>query len=303
MTIDLNRVAAFVRVVREGSFTSAAKALGLPKSSISRSVAQLEQDLGLRLLHRTTRKLHLTDAGSAYYERVSRAITDIGEATCVAADMQAQLRGNVRITAPVDLGVWALAPIVSRFVRKHPNIHVHVGLTGRLVDMVAEGFDLALRVGPLRDSALVARRIKPLEGGIYASARYIARRGEPKRIEDLASHDCVLFRPMPAWTMLDREGRERTVEVSGPVSVDDFMFAHEAVVAGAGLGLMPAFLCEKETHRGSLVRVLPSWRLKGSMLNVVYPSARFVPQRVVVFRDFLLKELGAIDAASKTSEP
>src|SRR3954470_7081671 len=129
-TMDLNRVSAFVRVVHDGSFTAAAKALGLPKSSISRSVAQLEQDLGIRLLHRTTRQLHLTDEGSAFYERVARALTDIDEATVAAADTQAELNGAVRVTAPVDLGVYALAPIVARFVRKHPKIRVELDLTG-----------------------------------------------------------------------------------------------------------------------------------------------------------------------------
>src|SRR4051794_33379342 len=142
--MDLTRVSAFVRVVHDGSFTAAARSLGLPKSSVSRSVAQLEQDLGIRLLHRTTRQLHLTDAGAAFYERAARALNDIGEATVAAADTQAELSGSVRVTAPVDLGVFALAPIVARFARKHPKIRVELGLTGRVVDLVAEGFDLAV---------------------------------------------------------------------------------------------------------------------------------------------------------------
>jgi DNA-binding transcriptional LysR family regulator len=168
--MDLNRVSAFVRVVHDGSFTAAARALGLPKSSISRSVAQLEQDLGIRLLHRTTRQLHLTDAGAAFYERVSRALGDIDEATTAASDTQAELSGVVRVTAPVDLGVWSLASIIARFVRKHPKIRVELSLTGRVVDLVAEGFDFAVRAGPLRDSSLIARRVGALES-VAASRR------------------------------------------------------------------------------------------------------------------------------------
>jgi DNA-binding transcriptional LysR family regulator len=292
--MDLNRVAAFVRVVQDGSFTSAARTLGVPKSSVSRSVAQLEDDLGIRLLHRTTRKLHLTEAGSNFYEKVSRALGEIDLASAAATDTQAEARGTVRITAPVDLGIHALAPIIGRFVKKHPTIRVETVLTGRVVDMVAEGVDLAVRVAPLRDSSLVARRIGPLRGGLYASPKYLARKGTPKTTADLASHDCLVFRAhsgTSAWLLVDEDGRETTVEVDGSVAADDLMFVHSMMVNGAGIGLVPEFLCEPELAKGRLVRVLPKLALKGVMCHLVYPSARFVPQRVVIFRDFVLREL------------
>ncbi len=295
--MDLNHVSAFVRVVQDGSFTAAAKALGLPKSSVSRSIAQLEQDLGVRLLHRTTRKLHLTDAGTAFHNRVSRALADIDEATAAASDLQRELRGPIRVTAPVDLGVWAVAPIVARFVRRHPTVHVEVRLASRIVDLVAENFDLAVRAGPVRDESLVARRAGSLDLGLYASSRYIARRGAPKTLAELEEHDCVILRTdsgTMAWKLTGPNGEEQTAQPRGSIASDDISFLKKAILAGGGIALLPLFLAGREEQSGKLVRVLPDWRFTGSMLNVVYPSARYVPQRVVAFRDYLVRELGKI---------
>ena len=295
--MDLNRVSAFVRVVHDGSFTAAAKTLGLPKSSISRSVAQLEQDLGIRLLHRTTRQLHLTDAGAAFFERVSRALTDIDDATVAASDTQAELSGAVRVTAPVDLGVWSLAPILARFIRQHPKIRVDLQLSGRVVDLVAEGFDLAVRAGPLRDSSLIARRVGELQSVAYASPKYLKRRGTPKALEDLIGHDCVLFRSITGkarWELTHDDGRSGAVDVSGAITTDDMSFVRSAVMSGCGIGLLPEFLCARAEQRGRVVRVLPSWSFHGAVLHLAYPSSRFVPQRVVVLREFLMRELAEI---------
>jgi DNA-binding transcriptional LysR family regulator len=300
--MDLNRVSAFVRVVQDGSFTRAARALGLPKSSISRAVTQLEQDLGIRLLHRTTRQLHLTEAGAAFYERASRALGDIDEARAAASDMQAELSGVVRVTAPVDLGVWALAPIIARFVRKHPKIRVDLSLTSRVVDLVGEGVDLAVRAGPLRDSSLIARRVAGLQAVAYASPKYIERRGEPKTVKELASHDCVLFQATngkTTWNLAREDGSSMSVDVTGPVSSDDLSFVRKAVMAGCGVGIVPSFLCVRAEARQLLVRVLPEWSLNGAVVHLVYPSSRFVPQRVVLFRDHLARQLGKL---SKQSE-
>ena len=295
--MDLNRVSAFVRVVQDGSFTAAARALGLPKSSISRSVAQLERDLGIRLLQRTTRQIHLTDAGAAYFERVSRALGDIGEATVAASDAQSELSGVVRLTSPVDIGIWSLASIIARFVRAHPRIRVEVSLTNHVVDLVAEGFDLAVRAGPMRDSSLVARRVGELQSVAYASPHYLARRGTPDKLEDLVAHDCVLFRSTNGtakWELRHTDGTVASVDVTGLVASDDLSFVRKAVLVGSGIGVLPTFLCGRAEATGKLVRVLNDWSLNGAVLHVAYPSARFVPQRVVVLREHLLSELGNI---------
>jgi DNA-binding transcriptional LysR family regulator len=296
--MDLNRVAAFARVVHDGSFTAAAKALGVPKSSVSRSVAQLEQDLGARLLHRTTRKLHLTEAGSAFYERVARALSDIDEATSVASDAQAQPRGLVRVTAPMDIGVWALAPIVARFVREQPTIQIEVSLSNRHVDLVGDGFDLAVRAGPIRDQSLVARRVGTIEVGFYASSSWVKRNGKPETPVELARVDNIVFRPVngrTTYALVTGDGRKEEVTVTGSVLADDLSFVKKAALAGAGVGLIPEFLCAREWLSGKLVRVLPEWSLgSGAELSIVYPSARFLPQRIAVVRDFLVAELGAV---------
>lgn len=292
--MDLNHVSAFVRVVQDGSFTAAAKALGLPKSSVSRSIAQLEQDLGVRLLFRTTRKLHLTEAGTSFHQRVSRALADIGEATSAAGDLQRDLRGPIRITAPVDLGVWAVARLVSRFMRKHPHVNIDFSLTSRVVDLGAEGFDLALRAGTIRDESLVARRVGAIELGLNASSRYIARRGMPQTLADLTEHECVRLKSndeVGPWRLSSGSGEEVLVVPHGKLTADDMSFVKKAVLAGGGIGLLPQFLTVREEEAGKLVRVLPEWRLSSSVLNVVYPSARYIPQRVVVFRDYLVREL------------
>lgn len=293
--MDLNHVSAFVRVVQDGSFTAAAKALRLPKSSVSRSVAQLEQDLGAVLLHRTTRKLHLTEVGTAFYSRVSRALADIDEAKAAATDLQRELRGSIRITAPVDLGVWAVASIAARFVRSHPRVTVDVRLTGRVVDLVAEGVDIAVRVGPVHDESLIARRVGVLELGLNASPRYLARRGAPKTLADLAEHDCILLsrdgEPQP-WRLTSPSGEVGLLKPRGAIVADDISFIKKAALAGGGVALLPQFLTARDQLARRLVRVLPEWRLSTSSLHVVYPSARYVPQRMSVFRAYLVRELG-----------
>lgn len=296
--MDLNHVAAFARVVREGGFTAAAKSLGVPKSSVSRSVSQLEEDLGVRLLHRTTRRIHLTEAGTAFYDRVSRALGSIEEATSTASELQGQPRGVVRVTAPLDLAVWAVAGIVARFTRKHPTISIDLSLTSRIVDLAAEGFDLAVRIGPLRDQSLIARRLGNARSCLYASSKYVARRGAPERVEELAQHDCVLLyvhKDKGALPLMKGDVR-RDIAVKSSVSADDMLFLKKAALAGAGIALLPEFLAHREVASGKLVRILPEWSFSSDSTNVhvVYPSARFVPQRVVLFRDYLIASLGTI---------
>lgn len=298
--MDLNRAAIFVSVVDDGGFSAAARALSLPKSSVSRAVAMLEEELGVRLLQRSTRKVSLTEAGSAFYARASRGVAGLQEAAAAVTDMHGAVRGRVRVTAPVDAGVWLLAPAVAEFVVQHPGISVDVVLTARVVDLVDEGFDLAVRAGPLRDGALIARRIGELEAALYASPEYVARRGMPARAADLAGHDCVMFRATRGgvtWNLTGPEG-DLQVDVTGPVTADDFSFVRRAVLAGAGIGLVPSFLCRAPVRRGKMVRVLPSLVLRGAPLSVVYPSARYLPQRVALFRDFIIAAIGrgALDA-------
>ena len=290
--VDLNDVAAFVRVADGGGFTAAATVLGVPKSTVSRALSRLEQTLGVRLVQRTSRAISLTDAGRAYYLRVRDAVTGVSEATADVVDLGAEPRGTIRVTAPPDLGQVLLAGVVARFVQQYPQVRVEVLLTSRRVDLVAEGFDLAIRAGALSDSSLVARRMGSADMGLFASVGYLKKRGTPATVADLAAHDFVLFRPMPRTVTLRGPTGEETVTVHGPVESDDLLFVQRMAVEGSGIALLPLFYsgCEARAEREGLRRVLPAWVVKGSEFAVVSPSARQEPRRVKLFREAIVAE-------------
>lgn len=296
--VDLNEISVFARVVEAGSFSEAARQLGLPKSTVSRKVAALEELLGVRLLQRTTRKLNLTDAGAAYYDRVAPALIAVEEANSAVTDMQEAPHGVVRVTAPVDFGTGPFAQMVADFVRNHEGMRVDVVCTNRTVDLVAEGFDLAIRAGTLSDSSLVARKLGSARMTLVASPDYLERRGTPRHPRELEEHDCVPFRPRDGrvtWTLIGPDGQTESVSVGGAVASDDFTFVRAAVRAGAGIGMLPSFQTHGECEQGRLVPVLADWsqRPRGG-IYVVYPSTRYLPQRVALLRDFLVMRIGEL---------
>jgi DNA-binding transcriptional LysR family regulator len=293
-SLDYNRVALFVRVVRAGSFTAAGAEVGLPKSSVSRSVSHLERDLGVRLLQRTTRKLALTDAGQAYFDAVQGAVTGIDDADQAVRELGAEPRGRVRVTAPPDFGATDMAAAFARFAQRHPAIRVELTLTSRVVDLVAEGFDLAVRAGRLEDSSLVVRRIGETEAGLFAAPSYVRRRGRPRALAELADHDCVLYRAndgKAVFTLQGPEGREESVMVTGSLVADDMGFCLAAAEAGAGIALLPIGVVVSAMQQRHLEYLLPGWLQRGHSLYVVMPSVRQLPARVALVRDFLVDHL------------
>jgi DNA-binding transcriptional LysR family regulator len=292
--IDLNDVSTFVRVADGGGFTAAAKALGVPKSTVSRALVRLEHKLGVRLMQRTSRSLALTDAGRAYYERVRGAVASVSDATADVVDMGAEPRGTIRLTAPVDIGTALVAGVVASFSAQYPDVVFEVSLTSRVVDLVAEGFDLAIRASALRDSSLVARKLGDASLGLFASQTYLERRGTPAKVADLAKHDFVAFSAMSLGSTLPLTGPdgEESVEVHGSIAADDLRFVERVVAAGAGIGLIPLFFTECESHQeqAGLRRILPKWTLRGAGVSIVAPSARQEPRRVKLFREALLAE-------------
>ncbi len=289
--VDLNRVAVFLKVVDEGGFTAAARVLGVPKSSVSRSVALLEEELKIRLLNRTSRLVTPTDAGRAFYERAARGMSLFSEAREAAVDLGKELRGPIRITTAVDLAMWKLAPLVQSFVAAHPAVSIDVVMTTRVVNLLEEGFDFALRAGSLRDESVVARKLPPTQFALYAAPSYLARCGRPRRVCDLAQHRCVLFRApsgRAVWQLESKTGSE-SVEVRGQINADDFNFCTQLLVAGAGIGLVPSFVAE--SAGASLTRVLPQFAAPGAPLHLVYPAERYMPQRSIVFRDHVLAQV------------
>jgi DNA-binding transcriptional LysR family regulator len=292
---DFASAKAFVGVVEAKSFTAAALRLGLPKSAVSRRVSELEDELGVRLLHRTTRTLHLTEAGVGYYERLRRVLEAFADANDAARAMQGDPRGIIKITAPADFGARVLPDLLARFLSTYPHVRVELGLTGRRVDMVAEGFDIALRFGKLEDSSLVARKIDVGNLFVVGSPQYLARHGTPRRGTDLASHEVILFRPRDGanvWTLDGPHGPE-SITISGRLGADDLTFIREAVLRSLGLGFLPGFLIADDLKRKKLVRVLPKYSFPTGHFHLVYPSARLLPRRLSLLIDFLVAELPA----------
>jgi DNA-binding transcriptional LysR family regulator len=302
--MDLNLVTAFVRVVEAQSFTHAARSLGLPKSSVSRRVTELEDELGVRLLHRTTRKLSLTEAGRSYFEQAETAIVDLEAAAEAAAGLDSEPRGLVRVTVPVDLGVMGLAEILAEFKERYPDIHVELSLNSQLVNLAEEGFDIGVRAGRSRDASLVSRRLGSADLGLFASRAYLDRRGEPKTLDDLAEHACILFRASrgkAVWTLTGPDDESSAVEVRGSVTTDEMLFVQQAVNSGLGIGLLPLFALSRCAERAKLdaVRVLPDYTLRGTELQVLTPSGPKRPRRVTLLRDYLIERLSSRCSASK----
>ncbi len=292
---DLQDVTAFLAVVDAGSFTAAAARLGLAKSNVSRRVARLEQQLGARLLDRTTRRQRLTEVGETYHAHVTGAVQQLAEAAQSVSQLQGDPRGRLRITAPSD---WnePMGRMVAEFSARYSDITIDVELTQRRVDMVAEGFDVALRMGKMEDSSLIARRLGVGSSHFYASPDYLERHGVPSSPADLSNHACVLFRGRQGeatLTLLNPQGVREELVVHGVLSAQDFGFVRHALVSGAGFGLLPDSVGAQELLAGRLRLVLPDHCPGRSTFHVVYPSARFVSPKVRVFVDFCVEWVAA----------
>jgi DNA-binding transcriptional LysR family regulator len=299
--MDLNLVRTFSRVVEAESFTAAARSLGLPKSSVSRAVSKLEEQLGTRLLERTTRQVKLTVSGRVYYDGAIRALAALTEAEQSVAESQGEPRGTVRVTVPLAADRGCLADIVARFGQQYPAIQVEMSFTNRMVDLVAEGFDLALRGsrnGHLQGSSLIARKVGQMTLWLLAAPSYLKGRRLPRRPADLRNHDFILFAKQggtvhKTWEMMGPRGLE-SVEVTGVLSSDDSLFIRELVLRGAGISLMVPRA--EDIRSGALVRVLPDYELHDLSISVVMPSNRHLPRRVALFRDALIEGFKAFPA-------
>lgn len=294
-TITLKQLELFARLVEAGSFTRAAHALGITRSTASRELRQLEAEIGVRLLHRTTRSLKVTHSGRVYYDRIRLALGWLEQAGNAISRQGHEPRGPVRLTAPPHLATLLIGAVAS-FIREHPMIRVEFSFSSNVVDLVQEGFDIAVRVGRMRDSSLIARRVGNETLGLFASADYIRHRGRPRTPADLEKHDLILFRS-PAGGHVWREtltlnngARTQRVPINGRLELDEILFVRDAVVADIGVGVIPLFL----SHLVGLVRVMPHHVVSATPVCVVTPSQKFTPERVTLLREFLIRELSAI---------
>ncbi len=291
--MDLNDISVFTKVVETRSFTGAGEQLGLPKSTVSRKLAGLEERLGVRLVQRTTRKLALTAIGEAYYERCSKIVADLAAAEQLVTDMQATPAGRIRVTAAIDLSTRHLGQIIARFVAVHPDINIELEATDRVVDLIEEGFDLGLRFGVLTESSLIARKLCTFTGIMCAAPEYLVRRGSPSSIEELDAHDRVLFTPnsrTQSWMMVNGDA---TYEFGRPAhfASNNVGAVRGAALAGAGIAMLPDFMIASDISEGLLVPVLPEWRGREGELHAVYPARQNLPPRMTLFLDHLSKAL------------
>ncbi len=292
-TIDLNRVRVFVQVVERGSFTAAARELRLPKSSVSRSIGALEKELGVRLLQRTTRALHLTDAGRSWFAEVRPALQSLAESTAGVRSLRTEPRGKVRVSLPAD-SVEGFTEIVAAFCLQYPEVELELSFSNRHVDLVAEGFDLAVRAGALKDSSLVARKIFDTQLGLFASPGYLKKYGQPKALGDLARHRFIGLGALDgksSWKLTGADGAVHLMPVSAPAMLrsDSLSFSAQAAIAGLGVVLLPELVAGKWVHADGLRRILPEYRMEGGALYVVSPSRAFEPRAVTLFKEALIE--------------
>jgi DNA-binding transcriptional LysR family regulator len=290
--MDLNEAAVFVKVVQAGSFSAAARLLGLPTSTVSTRVARLERRLGITLLQRTTRRLHLTEAGELYYQHAATGLGHMLDAEAAVTASSVEPRGLLRVTAPADIGDHILAAIVGRLRRSHPKVSIDVMLTDRYVDLVAEGIDAAIRTGTLKDSTLIARNLGIACWVPFASPAYLDSAPPLGSPQELRHHCCLQFTKLgkDAWTLTDKRSSV-TVPMSGQVSANDIRVVRAMVIAGEGVALLPVYLCREECDDGRLVRVLPEWQAKADPIHIVYPRQRFMPPKLRVFLDLASEEM------------
>ena len=300
---DLLALQTFVRIADSGSLSAAARAAGRSLPAVSRSLAQLEAALGVRLLHRTTRRIHLTDAGVRYLERCRRILAELEEANASISDLGRPLAGPITLTAPMLFGQKHVAPVVTEFLALHPGVTVNLILTDRYANLVEEGIDLAVRIGTLADSRLVARKLGEVRRVACASPAYLIRRGTPKEPKDLANHNCLQFSglsPTPYWEFREA-GKLRQVRVQGMFSSNHGASVIEAARVGLGVIVALSYQVQELVAAGELRVVLQRYEPALIPVNVVLPSGRMQPARVRALADLLQARMQAKDLM--TQEP
>lgn len=285
---DLNKLGLFARVAEEGSFTAAADRLGLSKGAVSRQLAALEDELGVRLINRTTRRLSLTEAGTAVYERAERMLAEAEDAACVATSFETAVRGRLKLNAPMSFGIGELAPHLDAFLARYPDLELDLSLNDRFVDLIEEGFDLSLRISPLTDSSLVTRRLAPVRLMVLAAPAYWDRVGRPEAPDRLCGLNCLTYtlhdRP-GAFTF--RRGTEREdVVFSGNLTLNNADAMKPALLAGTGFAVAPDVLHYREIGAGLLEPILLDWTTRASELHLLFPHNRHLSSKARAFVDF-----------------
>ncbi|HME84099.1 MAG TPA: LysR family transcriptional regulator [Roseiarcus sp.] len=294
----MDRLAAletFVRVAEARSFSEAARRLRASKSAVSRNIGALEAELGVRLFQRTTRSLNLTEAGRSYCERAARILADLEEANLAVSQLQAAPRGRLRVSAPMSFGFLHLAPALPDFLARYPEVAVDITMSDRFVDLVDEGFDVAVRIGALEDSSLIARKLAPIRRVVCASPSYFKSRGAPETPDDLKRHECLSNSNIASsqeWRFTTRDGKPWPVEVKGRLSANNGDLLRIAALKGLGVVNLPTFIVGSDLQAGALATTLDEFITQDMTLSAVYPQSRHLSPKVRALVDFLVDRFG-----------
>lgn len=287
---SIEALRVFVQVVDSGSLSAAGRVLGLAPTLVSRRIARLESELDVRLLQRTTRSLHVTDEGRAFYRRCRRILEELEVATEEVRPAVGKVHGRVRASLPTVLSSLGIMEAATELLERHRGLSLQLSFSDQPVDVVAGGWDVALHVGVPPDSTHLARRLTHLSPVLAATPEYLSRAGIPQRPEDLSEHECLRFisdRPQDTWTLVDAAGEERVVPVHGRFESDNSAALGDAMFAGLGIGIRPGAEVERAVEEGTLVRVLPRWQMVGFPLYLLIPAGRSGIPRIRLFADWL----------------
>ncbi len=291
---QLEDMQAFIRIVDAGGIGRAAAQMDIAKSAISRRLRDLETRLGVKLLQRTTRVITLTEAGRRYYQSAVKVADDVAELNSVTANADAELRGTIRLAAPVSFGVSHLSSVISDFVALHPQLEFDIQFSDRHVDLIQEGIDLAIRIGDLKDSSLIARRITPVRLVMCASPAYLAKFGEPQTPDELRSHKVMRYAGSSSgnWHLIDPEGRNVAAKPKANIIANNGDFLRDLAIKGQGIIISPTFICWQQLRDLSLQRVLPNFRVASLDAYAIYPETRYLSPRTRSFINYLVERFG-----------
>ncbi len=287
----LTEMEAFATVVDQGGFTDAARKMGISKSAVSKHISSLEARLGARLLNRTTRRVSPTEIGLVYYDRARRVLNDAGEADSLVSAMQSAPSGVLRLSVATDFGTALLTPVLDEFLREFPEITVNMTLKNRYVELISEGFDMAIRLGEMEDSSLRARKITDATQRLIAAPAYLAEHGRPARIEDLADHRLLHYSNQASanlWRITAPSGEVRQVRGSGWLTVNDGQSLLNAAIKGLGIAYLPSYLYHRAMDEGLVEDAIPDLPTTTQGVHAVYPPGRFTQPKVRAFIDFLV---------------
>lgn len=294
----LNGMTTFVEVVKMGSFTLAAEKLNLSRAQVSKTIMQLEAHLDTRLLNRTTRTISLNEIGQIYYERCLTILQDIDDIEGITRQQISKPKGSLRMSVPSSFGLLHLNEAIPEYIKQYPDVKIELSLADRFIDVIAEGFDLVIRIGELNDSGLIARKVAPCRRVFCATPEYLKQHGNPLVPRDLINHNCLIYtneNSADTWTITGPEKTE-SVKITGPLCSDNGQILRDAALADLGIVIMPTFIVGDDIIRGDLQQILPGYYFPEISIYVVFPSRRYLSAKVRTFIDFLSDYFGETPA-------